>query len=366
MKTALILGGTGAMGKYLTDILAQSGMWDVYVTSRAKHEEYCDNVHFIQGNARDESFITSVLEHRYDVIVDFMNYGYQEFLDRHALLLDRTDHYMFLSSARVYADSDDPITEEHPRLLDTTEDLEFLATQRYALRKARQEDMLKSSGKNNYTIVRPYITYSPARLQLGVYEKEQWLYRLLNDKPLVIRREILQKRTTLTSGQDVALGIFNLMGKSEAFGETVHIATEETMTWLEILKLYTDVLGKTANIYITESFPLVEQCFEGGYNTKYDRLFDRSFNSEKARKLCGITSFTSMREGLKAALTEFLNSYRQFLTLQYDYEALMDRMTKSDCPQTFSGAIENEEYSRFYNSDEFSEVDAYKYEQLVL
>ena len=184
----------------------------------------------------------------------------------------------------------------------------------------------------------------------------------------MIRREILQKRTALTSGKDVALGIFNLMGKSEAFGETVHIATEETMTWLEILKHYTDVLGKTANIYIytTENFPLVEQCFEGGYNTKYDRLFDRSFNSEKVRKLCGITSFTPMREGLKAALTAFLNSDRQFLTLQYDYEALMDRMTKVDCSRIPTEVTETEEYSRFYNSDEFSEVDTYRYEPLIL
>ncbi len=265
MKTVLILGGTGAMGKYLVDILSQTNSWDIYVTSRAKYSSCQCNVHYIQGNAHDEDFINSVLTRRYDVIVDFMNYGYQEFMDRNALLLNSTDHYLFLSSARVYSDCENPITENHPRLLDISDDAEFLSTQRYALRKARQENMLKDSVNSNWTIIRPYITYSSTRLQLGVYEKEQWLYRLLNNKPLVIRKEVLQKRTAMTSGMDVSLAISKIMSDKNVFGETIHIATEETMTWNEVLKVYMEVLreeiGGDYKIYTSEYIPLVEKCF---------------------------------------------------------------------------------------------------------
>ena len=63
----------------------------------------------------------------------------------------------------------------------TYKDEEYLKTDEYALSKARQEDILHRSGKNNWTVIRPYITYSEIRLQLGVLEKELWLYRFVHD-----------------------------------------------------------------------------------------------------------------------------------------------------------------------------------------
>ena len=88
----------------------------------------------------------------YDVIVDFMNYNYEEFLECHRALLEATDHYIFLSSSRVYANHEGRITENCPRLLETSKDEAFLSTNRYALRKAREENILRQSGLINYSI----------------------------------------------------------------------------------------------------------------------------------------------------------------------------------------------------------------------
>lgn len=52
-----------------------------------------------------------------------------------------------MSSSRVYADSQTPITENSPRLLDVYKEEEYLKTDEYALSKARQEDILHRSGK---------------------------------------------------------------------------------------------------------------------------------------------------------------------------------------------------------------------------
>lgn len=64
------------------------------------------------------------------------------------------------------------ITEESPRLLNTVDDQGCLATDEYALSKARCEDMLFGGGRSNWTIIRLAITYDGVvgRLQLGVYE----------------------------------------------------------------------------------------------------------------------------------------------------------------------------------------------------
>lgn len=337
-KRALILGGTGAMGTFLVEILNKTDKWDIIVTSRREHESQYINVKYIKGNAKEEKFLGKLcMNNKFDAIIDFMNYGYDEFRERVLNLVNATEHYVFLSSSRVYDYSNEQITENNNRLLDTTKDQEFLNTQRYALRKARQEDILKSLKNKNWTIIRPYITYSNLRLQLGIYEKEQWLYRLLNNKKLIIRKDILDKKTSLTYGYDVAYGISKILCNEAAYGESIHIVTEETMKWRDILNLYLDVieenLGKRAIVYESNNIEKIEELFEGGYNTKYDRLWDRSFNNQKAEKICGKINYVGMKYGLNKCLTEFINKWKKegndiFLDVIPEFEKYMDEKLK--------------------------------------
>ncbi len=55
----LLLGGTGAMGAYLAEILAERGE-DVYVTSRSDRTHA--GIHFIKGNAHDTDFLKATLK----------------------------------------------------------------------------------------------------------------------------------------------------------------------------------------------------------------------------------------------------------------------------------------------------------------
>ena len=165
-----------------------------------------------------------------------MVYTTAGFKERVNYLLDATTQYVFLSSARVYADSEQPITETSPRLLDISQDEEFLSTDEYSLSKARQEDILRNSGRNNWTIIRPYITYSENRLQLGVLEKEEWLYRAIHGRTIVFSIDINTKLTTLTYGLDVAKGITAIIGKPNTLGGIFHITLEESITWSENFK----------------------------------------------------------------------------------------------------------------------------------
>ena len=332
----LVLGGTGAMGTHLVDYLSDNKKVEVIVTSRKSRENH-DNIKYVVGNARDKEFMNNLLKNtRYDVIVDFMNYNYEEFLEYHQVLLEATSHYIFLSSSRVYAKHEGRLKEDCPRLLETTTDTDFLATNRYALRKAREENILQSSGMSNYTIIRPYITYSDRRLQLGIYEKEEWLYRVLNDKPLIISKGILDKTTTLTFGKDVALGIYQIaLGKP--LSDAVHITTMENMTWMEILKIYASIIkeqtGKEIVVYTSSEIRTIELLYEGGYNTIYDRQWNRQFDNTKAENVCGHIVYLEMLEGLSACLRKFLHDWKTygnklFLPLNSEYEKEMDRLTQ--------------------------------------
>lgn len=205
-----MLGGTGAIGRAFIDLISSNPGISCVVTSRRKQ---CRNgrVIYVQGNAHNKEFLTSLLEKKWNAIVDFMSYTTEELKDRIELMLSATEQYIFLSSSRVYAGTDSLLTEDSPRLLDVTNDKEYLKTDEYALAKAREENIIQFFGKNNYTIVRPYITFSETRFQLGVMEKENWLYRALHGRTIVFSKDIAQKVTTLSYGADVAKGIYYII-----------------------------------------------------------------------------------------------------------------------------------------------------------
>lgn len=327
----LILGGTGAMGVHLVQMMAETGC-EVYVTSRKAHDTERANLHYIQGNAHDKDFLRGILGRlKYDAIVDFMVYQEKEFGDRIELLLEAAKQYVFISSSRVYADSRTPITEHSPRLLDVVEDPEYLNTEEYALTKARQEDLLQKSSYKNWTIVRPYITYSEERLQLGMFEKEQWLYRALHGRTIVFSKEVSSKLTTLTYGYDVAKVISGLIGNQKALGECVHVVASSSKTWQEIMDIYLDTLerisGKRPKVMLLDDFTPIEKVMNSHYQLRYDRLLNRVFDNSKVEKICGQVEFVDVSLGVQECLERFLKEERKFHPISWRYEAVFDRIT---------------------------------------
>ena len=70
----LLLGGTGAMGSHLSEIINNDKGNDIVITSR-KTRVSKGNISYVVGNAHDKSFLDSLLNKKWDVIVDFMVYN---------------------------------------------------------------------------------------------------------------------------------------------------------------------------------------------------------------------------------------------------------------------------------------------------
>lgn len=324
----LVLGGTGAMGTHLVSLLSQNGH-DVIVTSRKKREGY-SSVQYVMGNARDITFIKKLLNDHYDAIVDFMSYKTNEFYERYELYLNATDQYVFLSSARVYAGSGNmPIREDSPRLLDVCTDKTYLKTDEYALTKARQENILFNSRRKNWTIIRPYITYSEIRLQLGVLEKEYWLYRALKNRTIVFSKDIAENLTTLTYGLDVSKAIAAVIGQSKAFGEAFHITGEYCIKWNDVLSIYMNTLDKSRGL--KHSAVLVDKSLrlkypEAKWQVKYDRYFNRRFDNSKIAQFIDISTFVKPENGLVKCFEYFLQNPK-FNSIEWKQEGVLDSIT---------------------------------------
>ncbi|ASM37285.1 NAD-dependent epimerase/dehydratase family protein [Campylobacter sputorum] len=324
----LLLGGTGVMGKYLTDLLLSQG-YEIYITSRLFREK--KGIHFIKGDAKNTDFLKTVLnENGFDVIVDFMVYNTDEFKNRVDLLLNATSHYIFLSTSRVYSDSVMPITENTIRLLDSCTDLEYLQTEEYALTKARQENILFSANKKNWTIIRPYITYGINRLQLGNLEKEIWLRRAIEGKTIVFCKEISECYTTLTYGKDVAKSFIPIFNNSNAFGNTYHICANKKIKWIDVLNIYLDVLEKHFNKrpkVILQKLDDYLKWNPGKYQIIYDRLYNREFDNSKINEFIDVGSFNEVEQTLVMCLEEFLENPK-FLHNGYRVHGSIDKITK--------------------------------------
>lgn len=325
----LILGGTGSIGAALVNILKTTN-WNVAVTSR-KSKGRVGNVTYIEGNAHEKMFLKECLhKEKWDAIVDFMAYTTKEFSERYELFLKNTNQYFFLSSSRVYAESDSPITENSARLLDVCSDEEYLKTDEYALAKARQENLLFASENKNWTIIRPYKTYNDYRIQLGMFEKEDWLYRVLMGKTLAFPQTVAQKCTTLTYAEDVAVAIKELIGNPEALGEAFHITTTESITWKDICDEYANVLQRQLNkkmkvcyVETEDTFYEIWNKYQIMYDCKYDRLFD---NSKIDRVTKGRIKYTKFSDGSDRCLTKFVSN-QEWRSIDWRLQFWMDRIT---------------------------------------
>lgn len=319
----LVLGGTGAMGAHLVGLLADAGHEVVCTTRRERPST--GRVSYAVGDAKDAGFLDGLLGGRWDAVVDFMLWTTPEFRERYRKLLGATDQYVFTSSYRVYADSA-VIREDSPRLLDVVDDLEYLATDEYALRKARCEDMLFESGRSNWTIVRPAVTYDGAngRLQLGVFESGDWLWRAMNGAPVPLPGEMLGKQATMSYGGDVAEMIARLVGNSKAIGEAFTVSGSDHMAWGDVAKAYADVLPfKVASVGLAG----FERARGGVYQIRYDRMFDRVIDNSKVVAATGMDAggLVCMRDGLKRELCVFLDSGKA-LAPMFGHQGRYDRL----------------------------------------
>ncbi len=324
----LLFGGTGAIGSELAKILDGNND-EIFITTRSEKKN-TGNIKYIVGNSLENNFIKSVLKDRFDCIVDFMTYENLElFESRLSILLDNTDNYIFLSSSKVYANSNEILNEKSVRLLETLKN-EDIDSNDYSVLKCKEEDLLINFGKKNYTIIRPYITYNNNRLQLGIYEKEGWLFRALDDRTIIVSEDILNKKTTLSFAGDVAKYISDIIYKEKGKGEIFQITTGRTSTWKDVLDVYKKVLleknGRTPKIKVVKNLYDIKMR-KPDYKYEYDRKFDRIFDSSKVQNYTGLSGGKNIEEGLKICLENFLEK-PSFLEINYEEEAIKDKKTK--------------------------------------
>lgn len=305
-KTVLLIAGGGTLGQYTSEELLKLG-YCVDVICLEPHESRHENLRFFQNNATLEFLKTFLEDKNYSAIVNFIHYReVSDYIPIHRLLSAKTKHLIFLSSYRVYADAQSPITEEAPQLADVVEDARFLSEEDYAVPKSRAERFIREeSGTKNWTIVRPVISFSSRRLDIVTVSGRTVLEKSAAGRPILLP----QVCKSLTAGLDWAGNsgklIANLLLKEEAYGEAFTVSTAQNLTWGEIADIYTELVGAKFEWVDTETYRNADARLQANdWILKYDRLFDRKIDNRKILRVTGLTEkdFVPIREGVRREL----------------------------------------------------------------
>lgn len=303
-RKILVLGATGAMGKYLIPYLAEAGH-AVDAVSLDEMQSPWGNVKYIKADAKDQTVLKEMLEKNYDAVVDFMIYRTADLVSYLPLFLNHSGHYLYLSSYRIYDDKEHPVRETSPRLLDSADDLILRNSDDYSVYKARGENIVRTFPKERWTIIRPAITYSLMRYQLVTLEAAHTVGRAFAGKKVVVPEQARCKLATMSWAGDVARMIDRLLFNEKAFGETFSVCTAEHHTWGEIADYYREICGLQAVWVDKEDYLRIistdPYASAARWQLEVDRLFDRDMDNSKVLAATGMkqAELMPLYDGLK-------------------------------------------------------------------
>ena len=320
MSNILVVGGTGNMGRPLVKSLVDGGHRVFVVCRKMVDEDDADNLTsrgggYFYGDAKDKGFMCGVLNRHYEAIVDFCIYSSAEFRERMDAFLDNTDQYVCLSTAAVYADIPTPKNELSPRYMEIDPPQEGTAKWGwYCYEKARIEDMLFASSRRNWTIVRPGVTMNANHVGWGLWWNDDWVGRIIRGRRVVVEKDILDFKFSLSSGTQVALLIGSVIGNEKALGEVFNVCSGEIWSWKELLDAYKSIFsqcGYQLNVAYVNSQDVIKADPGSEYVYTRARLLDRVFDNTKIQSLITWqTPSPSMVELLKEWTEAYIKSYK--------------------------------------------------------
>jgi len=323
---ALFIGGTGTISEAISQQLLEQGH-ELYLLNRGnRNDGLPEGAHLLQADIADEQKVASLIEElEFDVVADFIAFVPEQLERDYRLFAGRTKQFIFISSASAYQTplSDYRITEGTPLSNPYWE---------YSRNKIACEDYLMKQYREQgfpITIVRPSHTYSDRSIPLGVHgAKGSWQVarRMQQNKPVIIHGDGTSL-WTLTHSEDFARGFIGLMGNIHAIGESVHITSDESVTWNQIHEIIADTLGVKLNaVHVASSF--LDACSNEDYRGSLlgDKANTVVFDNSKLKRLVpGFTATIRVDQGIKRVVQNIL-AHPELQQEDAEFDAWCDRV----------------------------------------
>lgn len=241
----LLIGGTGTISTAVTELAAREG-YEITLLNRGNHSEGLpEGVTVVAGDIHDEEWVNTAFEGaHFDVVANFLDFEPADFERSYRLWKDRTNQYIFISSASAYQTPlASPIVTESTPLANPywQYSRNKIAGEEFYLGKYRTEGF-------PVTIVRPSHTYGEKSVPFsfeGSCGPYTVLERLRTGKKVIVHGDG-SSLWTVTFNTDFAKAFVGLFGNVHAIGEAYHITSDESLTWNQIHEIVGAALGRSA------------------------------------------------------------------------------------------------------------------------
>lgn len=315
----LFIGGTGVISSACSELCIERG-FELYLLNRSRSfRTPPPKAKIINADIRDVQSVKTILTgEKYDVVVDWIAFTEENVRHDYELFRDKTDQYIFISSASAYHKPPLklPITETVP-LHNPFWD--------YSRRKIDCENFLMKAYRENIfpvTICRPSHTYDKTKLPL--YGGYTVLHRIKHGEQIIIHGDG-NTLWTLTNAKDFAKGFIGLLGNSKTIGEAYHITSDETLTWNQIAETIALEAGYELKItYLPAEF-ISKYDSEWGYNLFGDKGYDTVFDNSKIKSIVpDLKTSIPYSEGVKEIIEWYSQTENQIVNSELN--TIMDKM----------------------------------------
>ena len=275
----LFIGGTGIISSACSRLCVERGIQLFHLRRGTVGRSVPSEIQLLTGDIRDSASARRALgDHRFDAVVDWIAFTPQHIEADLELLRERTNQFVFISSASAYQTPPAglPVTESTP--LDNpfwAYSRDKIACEERLLRAYREE-------KFPFTIVRPSHTYD--RTLFPCHGGYTVVDRMRRGKKVLVHGDGTSL-WTLTHHQDFAKGLVGLLGHSRAIGESVHITSDEWLTWNQIHEILAQAAGTRAKIVHLPSTVIAAHDPEWGASLLGDKTHSMIFDNSKIKRL---------------------------------------------------------------------------------
>lgn len=323
---ALFIGGTGTISTAISRQLIEQGC-ELYLLNRGnRNTDLPQGAHILTADIRNEEEVATLIEDlHFDVVTDFIAFEPAQLERDYRLFKGKTKQFIFISSASAYQTplSDYRITEGTPLANPYWE---------YSRNKIACEDYLMKLYREDgfpITIVRPSHTYDERSIPLGVHgSKGTWQVakRMLENKPVLIHGDGTSL-WTLTHNRDFAKGFIGLMGNLHAIGESVHITSDESVTWNQIYETIADALGvKLNSVHVASEF--LDACSSEDYRGGLlgDKANTVVFDNSKLKRLVPeYAATTRVDQGIRETV-DYILDHPEYQVEDEDFDQWCDKI----------------------------------------
>lgn len=249
MKKILILGGTGFVGRILTENLIKQDVYPVLFNRGKRSPGIFPELRHITGDRMNKDEIKQIAGESWDTVVDF-SCMYPVNLDEITeMLKGKAGRYIFISTASVYPMDDPeywkyPVKEDAQTLPCTPEekiDPDIMAT--YGQKKAECERILLRKEWLDAVIFRPGLIYGRYDYTDRFY---YWLYRVYNNTKILLPEEGREKFTA-TFSEDFA-ELIRAAIFAEKHNKVYNASTHTPATLRDYIDYASILLGRSPEI----------------------------------------------------------------------------------------------------------------------